>query len=130
MNKQHFTPDALQFLRELALHNERPWFETQRERFAASLRDPFVAFLVDLKPRLADVNAGFVVDSRTHGGSLARIHRDMRFAVDGQPYKTALSAHFAHDDDRRAQRSSSISSPAARAWAPAFATRAPRRRRR
>jgi uncharacterized protein (DUF2461 family) len=99
MNTQHFPPDALQFLRDLAVHNDRAWFETQRERFALSLRDPFVAFLVDLKPRLADVNAGFVVDARTHGGSLARIHRDMRFAVDGQPYKTALSAHFAHENE-------------------------------
>lgn len=95
-----FSSDALQFLRELAANNDRAWFAAHRARFESALRDPFVAFLVELAPRLAAVNDGFVVDARSNGGSLARMHRDMRFARAGddgqrQPFKTALSAHFA-----------------------------------
>lgn len=105
MTKQaHFGPDALKFLADLAKHNEREWFEAHRERFERSLRDPFVAFLVDFAPRLARLSERFVIDARPHGGSLARIHRDMRFT--DIPYKTALSAHFHHDKAKEGARPS------------------------
>jgi uncharacterized protein (TIGR02453 family) len=92
-----FSPDALAFLRDLDKHNERDWFEAHKDRYLASLRDPYLQFLTELAPRLQKVSAHFTVNPAPTGGSLARIHRDMRFVRDGLPYKTALSAHFAHD---------------------------------
>jgi uncharacterized protein (TIGR02453 family) len=93
----HFSPDALRFLHDLDVHNERDWFNAHKERFESSLHAPYLAFLTDLAPRLERVSPRFKVDPKPVGGSLARIYKDMRFVRDGLPFKTALSAHFAHE---------------------------------
>jgi uncharacterized protein (DUF2461 family) len=33
----YFTADGLKFLRELRAHNEKPWFDANKERFEAKL---------------------------------------------------------------------------------------------
>jgi uncharacterized protein (TIGR02453 family) len=92
----YFTNDALKFLTELKKNNNKEWFDKNKARFEQSLRDPFVAFLADLEPRLKKLSPQFVVDARPNGGSLSRIYRDTRFAKDKSPYKTGLFAHFGH----------------------------------
>src|SRR5687767_4506829 len=99
MSQPYFTLDAIQFLADLQQNNNKEWFDQNRERFVTSLRDPFLRFLTDLAPRMRnEVSPRFVVDAKPTGGSLARIHKDMRFAKDGMPFKSALSAHFAHEN--------------------------------
>ena len=39
----YFTPDFLAFFRELADNNNRPWFETQKPRYEASVKAPLEA---------------------------------------------------------------------------------------
>jgi len=34
------TPRTFAFLRHLALHNDRPWFEANKDRYLLEVRDP------------------------------------------------------------------------------------------
>jgi uncharacterized protein (TIGR02453 family) len=91
-----FTPDLLRFLSELEAHNNREWFQKNKERYETSVRDPFLRFVADLQPRLKKISPNFVADPSPIGGSMMRIYRDTRFSKDKTPYKTAVMAHFWH----------------------------------
>src|SRR6266478_591971 len=91
-----FTPELFRFLTELRAHNERDWFQANKERFERSVRDPFLQFLAALAPGLKKISPRFVVDPKPIGGSMMRIYRDTRFAKDKTPYKTGMAAHFWH----------------------------------
>jgi uncharacterized protein (TIGR02453 family) len=93
-----FSPALFAFLRELADHNERPWFEANKDRYVADVREPALAFVEDVGVRLPEeVSPHFAADARTTGGSLFRIHRDVRFSKDKSPYKTHAGIQFRHE---------------------------------
>ena len=94
--KAYFTPDLFRFLSELTLHNNRDWFQENKERYERSVRDPFLRFVAELGPRLKKISPYFVADPSPVGGSMMRIYRDIRFSKDKTPYKTAVAAHFWH----------------------------------
>ena len=98
----HFTPDLFRFLRELERNNNRPWFETNRQRYLDHVRDPMLRFIGDVAPRMGRISRRIVADPAPFGGSMIRVYRDMRFARDGAPYKTAASAQFHHEYGRTA----------------------------
>src|SRR5579859_2760501 len=93
----YFTPDLFRFLDELEKHNRREWFEANKQRYEQSVKEPFLRLVTDLGPRLKKVSVHLVADPKPVGGSMMRIHRDIRFAKDKSPYKTAVMAHFWHD---------------------------------
>ncbi|MBM3490945.1 MAG: DUF2461 domain-containing protein [Alphaproteobacteria bacterium] len=84
------------FFRELADHNERPWFEANKARYREEVVAPMVAFIEAMAPRLARLSPHFVADPRPNGGSMFRIHRDVRFAKDKRPYKEHAACQFRH----------------------------------
>jgi len=94
----HFSPAMFRFLAELAAHNERPWFEANKERYQRDVRDQVLRFIGELQAPLAKVSKHFDVDPRPVGGSMLRIYRDVRFSPDKSPYKTAVTAEFSHRD--------------------------------
>jgi uncharacterized protein (TIGR02453 family) len=91
-----FPKDALAFLRELERHNERAWFEARRERYETSVREPALAFVAAMASQLPKLSEHLVADPRPIGGSLMRIHRDVRFSADKSPYKTNIGIQFRH----------------------------------
>ncbi|MEZ4268121.1 MAG: TIGR02453 family protein [Myxococcota bacterium] len=93
----HFAPDLFIFLRELADHNERPWFEKQKRRYESEVRGPALDFVRAMGERLPQISAHMVADDRKVGGSLMRIHKDVRFSKDKRPYKTNVGMHFRLD---------------------------------
>jgi len=95
-----FTPALFVFLEELRLHNDRDWFERNKARYLADVRDPMLRFIADVGPVLAKLAPRLVADARPVGGSLFRIHRDTRFARDKTPYKTNAAASFRHEAGR------------------------------
>jgi uncharacterized protein (TIGR02453 family) len=97
MPDTYFTRDGLRFLKELRVHNEKPWFEANKSRYEEGLREPGLRLVTDLAPVLKKFSKHMVADARPNGGSLSRIYRDTRFAKDKSPYKTALFLHFGHD---------------------------------
>ncbi|MCA1988941.1 MAG: DUF2461 domain-containing protein [Desulfarculus sp.] len=86
---QGFPPQGLEFLRGLAAHNQREWFEQRREVYERDLLEPAKALVVDLGQNLRQAIPGLMVDPRVNRG-LFRIARDTRFSPDKTPYKTHL----------------------------------------
>ena len=90
------TPELFRFLRELREHNERTWFEANKARYLARVRDPMLAFIAAVGPKLAAISPHLVADPRPSGGSLLRIYRDTRFSRDKTRYKTNVGLRFPH----------------------------------
>ena len=82
----------LEFLDELRDHNDRVWFQQNKERYTET-RATFEAFVGALIPRVAAFDpeiAGVTVKE-----SVFRIYRDARYARGGGPYKTHAGAFIA-----------------------------------
>jgi uncharacterized protein (TIGR02453 family) len=93
-------PSVFAFLRELKRNNDRVWFNANKERYLAEMRDPLLAFIAAFAPKLAKLNKRLVADPAPVGGSLFRIYRDTRFARDKSPYKTAAGIYFGRAEGR------------------------------
>jgi uncharacterized protein (TIGR02453 family) len=96
----YVTPRTFAFFRELAAHNDRVWFEKNKARYHAEVRDPLLRFVADFAPKLTKIGKHMVADPRPVGGSLFRIYRDTRFAKDKTPYKTHAGITFRHEAGR------------------------------
>lgn len=93
-----FPTDVYPFLAELALNNDKEWFAQHKARYESSVREPALAFIRAMGPHLKRrVSKHFVGIDKKVGGSLMRIHRDVRFSADKSPYKTNVGIHFRHD---------------------------------
>jgi uncharacterized protein (TIGR02453 family) len=93
----HFTPELFKFLRQLKRNNRPEWFKKNRDRYIEIARDPMLRFISDFGSRLRRISPRLVADPRPQGGSMFRIHRDVRFSKDKSPYKTVVSAQFRHE---------------------------------
>lgn len=100
MATAHFRPELFAFLRELKRHNERAWFARNRERYERDVRSPLQAFVADFARPLARLAPQLAADPRPTGGSIFRIHRDVRFAKDKSPFKTHAAAQFRHREGK------------------------------
>lgn len=92
----HFTKSTFDFLEDLAIHNDRDWFNANKSRYIETVQEPALQFITDFGPRLAKISPHFTADARTVGGSLFRIHRDTRFSKDKTPYKENTGVQFRH----------------------------------
>jgi len=92
-----FPPDLFLFFDELALNNDRTWFNSRKERYYESVVNPISEFIVRMAPRLKKISPHYVADPRPHGGSMFRIYRDTRFSKDKSPYKTHAGVQFRHE---------------------------------
>ena len=86
-------PEALTFLRNLARHNDRAWFQPRKEQFEAELRQPMLAIVRKITDAMMDFAPNHV---RPAEKSLFRIYRDTRFSSDKRPYKTHVAAWWSH----------------------------------
>lgn len=86
----YFTPDFIQFLRELPANNNRDWFLENKKRYEKSVKIPFEKFIGVFIDQLKKE------DSRLKGITakecIFRINRDVRFSKDKSPYKIHVSA--------------------------------------
>jgi len=100
MPKKYFTPALFSFLRELEANNDKVWWEGNKDRYRAVVRDPALDFITDFAGRLARISPHFTADTRTVGGSLMRPYRDTRFSPDKTPYKINVGIQFRHEAGR------------------------------
>ncbi len=91
-----FTPRFFDFLRELKANNKKEWFDANKDRYIADVRDPLLAFIAAFRPRLIRISPYLIADPKPTGGSMFRIYRDTRFSKNKTPYKTVASAFFSH----------------------------------
>ena len=91
-----FPSTTLQFLEELRASNEREWFEENKARYEALVREPALDFITAMSPPLAKLSDHFVAAPKKVGGSLMRVYKDTRFSRDKTPYKTNIGIQFRH----------------------------------
>jgi uncharacterized protein (TIGR02453 family) len=91
-----FPDDLEKFLVELKRHNERPWFEKNKDRYLRSLKEPALAYVAAMQGPLEKLSPFVAADPRPVGGSLMRIYRDTRFSREKTPYKTNVGIQFRH----------------------------------
>lgn len=96
MASTHFTREIFRFLLDLDGHNDRDWFQANKDRYEEHFRQPALRFISDFANHLVRISPHFRADPRPVGGSLFRIHRDVRFSQDKSPYKTHCGIHFRH----------------------------------
>lgn len=88
----YFTPDFLDFFKELAANNNRDWFTENKKRYEQSVKNPFNIFIQEIIDRTAKVDdrfAGLAKDA------VFRIYKDVRFSKDKTPYKLQATALIA-----------------------------------
>ncbi|HVT24698.1 MAG TPA: DUF2461 domain-containing protein [Rhizomicrobium sp.] len=91
-----FPKDFYAFFRDLKAHNNREWFEDNKQRFRDSVQAPMSSFIEAMAPELKKISKHFTADPRPNGGSMFRIYRDVRFSKDKRPYKEHAACHFRH----------------------------------
>ncbi|WP_020590340.1 DUF2461 domain-containing protein [Kiloniella laminariae] len=91
-----FPKAGFDFLEELKENNTRDWFQAHKKRYRETLQDPLLDFIQAMVEPLAGLTPHFVADARRNGGSMFRIHRDVRFSKDKRPYKEHAACHFRH----------------------------------
>ena len=91
-----FGDGLFRFLRDLKRHNDREWFQRNKDRYEVEARDPMLRFIAAFGRPLSGISRQFEADPRPSGGSMFRIYRDTRFTKDKSPYKTHVAAHFPH----------------------------------
>ena len=84
-----FSPKALPFFKALAFHQTREWFEANREIYEGAVKAPMGDLVEDVAERLRKARIPIKGDRKS---SLFRIHRDVRFAANKDPYKTHCGA--------------------------------------
>ncbi|HWZ29368.1 MAG TPA: DUF2461 domain-containing protein [Gemmatimonadales bacterium] len=90
-----FSSATLRFFRDLARHNNKPWFEAHRADYERDVKDPMRELIELLDVRLARFAPEITGDPKR---SLFRINRDIRFSKDKSPYKTNAACWFWHRD--------------------------------
>ncbi len=90
----HFSAEALKFLRGLARHNDRAWFEERKPVYESALKAPMLALAAEINQAFA----GFAPEHvRPPQKAMMRIYRDIRFSANKAPYKTQIAAWWARD---------------------------------
>ncbi len=83
--------DLTQYLRELSENNNRAWFVMNKPRYDI-LRAEFLEVAIELIAGIATFDPAIAACNPKR--ALFRINRDLRFARNRDPYKTAFSASF------------------------------------
>jgi uncharacterized protein (TIGR02453 family) len=82
----------MRFLRGLAKHNDRVWFEARRPTYEKHLKEPLLALVEEINGALVEFAPEHI---RPPQKVAMRIFRDTRFSPDKRPYKTHLGAWWA-----------------------------------
>lgn len=86
-----FTSKFNGFFIELAAHNNKEWFDANRQRYHKDVKAPFEAFIGGLIEAISPLQPGIDPDPKPH---IFRINRDIRFSKDKTPYKLQRAAYL------------------------------------
>jgi uncharacterized protein (TIGR02453 family) len=96
-----FPAETLKFLTDLRAHNDKAWFEANRDRYEVGYVEPAKAFVETIPPAFDKIVPGITAEPRLNG-SIFRINRDIRFSKDKTPYKDHLDLWFWKGDRKTA----------------------------
>jgi uncharacterized protein (TIGR02453 family) len=101
---KYFTPDFLQFFKDLAANNNRDWFHENKSRYEQSVKKPFEIFVQELIKSVQKHDKTIQIKPSE---AIFRINRDIRFSKEKSPYKLNASAIVA-DGGRKSQGASGL----------------------
>ena len=85
----YFTKDFIDFFKELAANNKKEWFDSNRQRYEKSVKQPFAEFVQEMIDRIQPDGPAVYISTKD---AIFRINRDIRFSNDKTPYKTYMAA--------------------------------------
>ena len=85
------TNRILDYLKELSVHNNKEWFETNKMQYEEA-REDFLELLSHIILRLSSFDPNVL--SIKPEECIFRIHRDLRFSSDKTPYKTHFGGYI------------------------------------
>ena len=97
----YFDQSFNDFWAELALNNEKSWFDANRGRYLEQVKKPWEKLVMDL---IEDVRGWEEISEMPVAKFVSRINRDIRFSKDKTPYNTHFWALLA-DGGRKAMKS-------------------------
>ena len=59
------TPQLFRFLRDLRQHNDREWFEANKQRYEDHVREPLLAFIDQFAGPLVQISPHFRAETMT-----------------------------------------------------------------
>jgi len=86
-----FSPKALAFLRSLARHNRRAWFQPRKEEYETLIKLPMMELVSALNAEFLRFAPQYITAPQK---ATYRIYRDTRFSKDKTPYKTHIAGIF------------------------------------
>ena len=84
-----FSPQTIDFLRNLSRNNNKPWFEAHRQEYETVLLNPFKNLVADLSEFMLAVDPNFEVRPAVNK-TISRIYRDTRFSRDKSPFRSNM----------------------------------------
>ncbi|MGE5607319.1 MAG: DUF2461 domain-containing protein [Bacteroidota bacterium] len=88
-----FSPEALQFLRDIKLHNSKTWYEEQKPNYRRLLLIPFQNLVSDLSGFMLNIDPYFITTPAVDK-TISRIYRDTRFSKDKSLYRDSMWLTF------------------------------------
>ena len=88
-----FSPETLEFLRNLEANNNKVWFEAHRQEYQAYLLQPLRDLVVDMGDFMLTIDPYFETTPAINK-TISRIHRDIRFSRDKSPYRNTVWITF------------------------------------
>src|SRR5579871_5410588 len=90
---ERISAETFRFFHDLGRNNRTEWMNKNRNRYQATVVQPFRGLLGELTPTVLKLDPGFDVGGRT-GVNFSRINRDIRFAKDKTPYRPQMYLSF------------------------------------
>lgn len=88
-----FTPDTIQFLKDIRINNNKPWFEANKHRYQESLKKPFQALVNDLGGLMLTIDPHLTITPVVNK-TISRIYRDTRFSKDKSLLRSSMWLTF------------------------------------
>lgn len=92
----NLSSEAVEFLIENAMRNDREWFQENKERFKQLVVSPLAELVDRLAPVMLEIDGQLVVEPRV-GRTISRVYRDTRFSKDKSLYRNAMWIVFQRD---------------------------------
>lgn len=88
-NPLMITQEYINFFEDLAVNNNREWFQQQKKRYEQKAKTPFLEMIQSVLDELNKMEMAYPEEAKQ---TLFRINRDVRFSADKTPYHTILKA--------------------------------------
>ena len=90
---KYFTPDFIEFFKDLAKNNHKGWFHENKKRYETSVKNPFTIFLSDLIDEIQKFDKELNIEPKD---CILRINKDVRFSKDKTPYNLSYTAFISY----------------------------------